>query len=72
MNAKQIIENAKSLSPSERALVARCFISSLDTKQDDGVEQAWAELAEKRYSELISGEIDSVSWEVIKRKIKPE
>ncbi|MCF6299290.1 MAG: addiction module protein [Thiomicrorhabdus sp.] len=67
---KQVIENIKALSSDEKALIAHCLISSLETKQDDNVEEAWAELAELRFSELTSGAVQGVSWESIKKNIK--
>ena len=70
MSIKQVIEESKHLNAKERALVAHCLISSLETKQDEGVDQAWADLAEKRYEELISGKVEPVSWEDIKKDVK--
>ncbi|MFA5016843.1 MAG: addiction module protein [Methylobacter sp.] len=70
MNINQVLENAKHLNITERALVAHCLISSLETRQDEGVEQAWAELAELRYQELVSGKVESVSWDDIKKDVK--
>ena len=70
MSIKQVIEKTKHLSFKERALVAHCLISSLETKQDEGVDQAWADLAEKRYEELVSGQVKPVSWEDIKKEVK--
>jgi putative addiction module component (TIGR02574 family) len=67
---KQIIESIKDLSPDERALVAHCLISSLESRQDEGVDAAWAELSEKRLMELKSGEVKGVSWRDIKNKVK--
>jgi len=67
---KQVIENIKDLSPDERALVAHCLISSLESRQDEGVDEAWAELSEKRLIELKSGEVKGVSWRDIKNKVK--
>ena len=55
MKIQQVIENAKSLSFNDRALVAHCLISSLETKQDECVEQEW---------------IESMSWEEVKKKLK--
>ena len=66
----QAIENIRELSSNERALVAHCLISSLESKQDDDVDEAWAELAEKRYCELESGVVKGVSWQEIKNKVK--
>ena len=70
MSIKQVIEKTRHLNPKERALVAHCLISSLETRQDEGVDQAWADLAEKRYEELISGKVEPVSWEDIKKDVK--
>ncbi|MGZ4969033.1 MAG: addiction module protein [Methylobacter sp.] len=70
MNINQVLENAKQLNVNERALVAHCLISSLETKQDEGVDQAWAELAESRFQELVSGKVESVSWDEIKKEVK--
>ena len=70
LNIKQVIESIKELSPQDKALVAHCLISSLDTKQEDGVDEAWAELAEKRYLELESGTVKGVSWQALKNSIK--
>ena len=65
-NIKQVIENIKKLSADEKALIAHCLISSLETRQDENVEEAWADLAEKRYAELVSGNVKPVSWEEMK------
>lgn len=72
MSAKfnKVIEEVKHLNAQERALVAHCLISSLETKQDDGVDMAWAELAEKRYNELLTGKVKSVSWKRIIKEVK--
>jgi len=67
---KQVIENIENLSSDEKALVAHCLISSLEVKHDDGVDQAWGELAQQRYSELESGSVNGVSWSEIKNKIR--
>ena len=69
---KQVIENIKKLSADEKALIAHCLISSLETRQDENVEEAWADLAEKRYAELVSGSVKPVSWEEIKNEIKSQ
>ena len=66
---KQVIENIENLSSDEKALVAHCLISSLEVRHDDSVDQAWAELAQQRFSELESGTIKAVSWGDIKNKI---
>ncbi len=70
MDFAQVIESTKSLSSEERALVAHCLISSLETRHDKGVDHAWNELAEKRYAELVSGKTQPVSWNEIKKEVK--
>ena len=70
MNIRQVLEETKNLNSNERALLAHCLISSLETRQDEGVDNAWAELSEKRYSELVSGTVESVSWDSIKNKVR--
>ena len=67
---KQVLEDLKNLSSDEKALIAHCLISSLETLQEDGIEDAWADLAERRYTELVSGEVEPVSWEDVKKEIK--
>nr|VFJ44024.1 MAG: putative addiction module component, TIGR02574 family [Candidatus Kentron sp. DK]VFJ53502.1 MAG: putative addiction module component, TIGR02574 family [Candidatus Kentron sp. DK] len=69
MNVHQIIENTTHLSPTEKALIAHCLIHSLDARQDVDADGAWADLAEKRYAELASGEVEAVSWEDIRREV---
>jgi hypothetical protein len=67
---KQVIENIGDLPSDKRALVAHCLISSLETKHDDSVDEAWGELAQKRFMELESGTTKGVSWDTIKNKVK--
>ena len=67
---KQTIENIKELSADEKALIAHCLISSLESKQDEKVDEAWIKLAETRYMELESGAVKAVSWEEIKNIVK--
>jgi hypothetical protein len=67
---KQIIENIRELSAEERALVAHCLISSLETMHDEGVDEAWADLAEKRFTDLESGAVNGISWQDIKQGLK--
>lgn len=69
---KQVVENMGNLSSDEKAQVAHCLISSPEVQHDDNVDQAWAELSQKRFSELKSGEVEGISWEEIKDKIKQQ
>ena len=53
-------------------MLAHCLISSLDTIQDEGVEEAWAKLAEQRFNQLETGEVTGVSWDELKKGIRGE
>ena len=66
---KEVIKNIGELSSDEKAFVARCLISSLETRHDDSVDQAWGKLSERRYLELMSGSVKSHTWEEIKKEI---
>jgi len=65
----QAIASIKSLSADEKALIAHCLIASLETRQEEGVDDAWAEIAALRYSELESGKVKGLSWNELKNKV---
>ena len=67
---KQAIETIAGLSHDEKALIAHCLISSLEGEPDDGVDQAWAQLAEQRHLELQSGAVEGATWQEIKSIVK--
>jgi len=70
MNINQVMEGVKELSSKDKALVAHCLIASLESKQDAGVDEAWGELAERRFDDLVAGRVDAVSWADIKSAVK--
>lgn len=72
MSIKQVLESTKHLNSSERAMLAHCLISSLDSTQDQDVEETWGKLAEKRFQQLESGEVKGVSWGEIKKETRGE
>ncbi len=67
---KQVLENINELSPLEKGTLAHYLISSLDQTNNDDVDDAWAELAEARLSQLESGEVKPITWEKIKLGLK--
>jgi len=67
---REVIENIGDLSSEEKALVAHCLISSLESPPEEGVDLAWAELAAERFSELESGTVKGVSWQSIKSAVQ--
>lgn len=70
MSIQKALEDTKKLNSRERALLAHCLISSLETEQDDGVDDAWFQLAEKRIKELRSGAVTAMTWQEIKQQVK--
>lgn len=70
MNIKQLLESTKRLTASEKALLAHCLISSLENMEDERVEEAWGQLAEQRFGELESDNVQGVSWSQIKTDVK--
>ena len=71
MTLKDVMESARGLTNSEKAYMAHCLISSLETRHDEDVDIDWKELAERRCDELVSGKVSGLSWEEIKKQIRP-
>ena len=65
-----ILNEALSMSPAERAMLAHCLISSLDQPKDKNVDVEWIKLAQKRLVDLKIGRVKPVSWESIKQKVR--
>ncbi len=65
-----LLNRALSLSPSERALIAHCLISSIDETADENVDKSWFELADKRISELEKQKVKPVVWQELKQKLR--
>jgi putative addiction module component (TIGR02574 family) len=52
----------------ERARVAELLISSLD--EEDEIAAAWADEAERRYQELLSGEVEAIPAEDVLARVR--
>ena len=65
----QVMSELETLSASEKGMIAQYLIASLDDKEDKNASEKWATLAKSRYDELMSGKIQSVSWDTIKQNI---
>ena len=59
----EIDARIRALSAEEMADLIRAVIADLDGPEDDGVEQAWLEKAEKRHRELIDGKVQGIPAE---------
>ena len=68
-NAKEILDNAMTLSLKERADLAARLLESLDGAPEAEVEAAWdAEIA-RRLEELESGKVQAVPWPEARKRI---
>jgi len=67
---KQNIEKTKKLPAHKRALLAHLLTSILENKQNENIEDLWAELAEKRLKAIETGSVQAKSWSEIKNGLK--
>ncbi len=66
----EMMDVLEKLTPSEKGMIAQFLIASLDKREEDeAVVERWAEMSKKRYDEIVSGRVKTVSWETIKNKI---
>jgi len=66
----EIEARIRALSAEERAELIRVLIADLDRPEDDAVEQAWLEEAEKHRRELIDGEVQGIPGERVFKNLR--
>ncbi len=59
-----IVNQALSLSASERANIAQLLIQSLDTSES--YEEEWLDTVEQRRADVLSGKVTPIKWNEIK------
>jgi putative addiction module component (TIGR02574 family) len=64
-----IVNEALTMSPDERARIARCLIQSLEEPCSENVDEQWIQFAQKRFEELEAGSVSPTTWEEIKKNI---
>ena len=67
-NAEQVLANALSLPPNERAQLAEQLFASLDISQDE-LDRLWAQEADSRIDAYERGEIKTISAEKVFKSI---
>ena len=67
-DAQELLQKALTLSDNERAELAGNLIASLDLTIDPDVDAAWQEEIARRFHEVQSGQVQTVSWESVERK----
>ena len=65
-----LLEEALKLTAYERAEVAEQLIASLDEVPDTGVEQAWQEEVQRRLGQIERGEVKTIPWEEVQRRLR--
>jgi putative addiction module component (TIGR02574 family) len=64
-----IFRGALSLNERDRADLVAALIDSLDSEIEEGVEDAWRIEIERRAMELESGAVQSIPWEVVRKRL---
>ena len=65
-----VLDEALKLTAQERAEVAEQLIASLDEGPDTGVEQAWQEEVQRRLQQIERGEVKTIPWEEVQRRLR--
>ncbi len=70
-NVDHVLAAALQLPATERAAVVAELLDSLDDlgPADEGVEQAWAEEAQRRLAEIDAGTVTPIPWAEARRRI---
>jgi putative addiction module component (TIGR02574 family) len=67
-DAQELLQKALTLPDNERAELAGNLIASLDATIDPDVDAAWQKEIARRFQEVQSGQVQTVSWESVERK----
>ena len=59
----EIEAKIRALSPEEKTELIRALIAQLDGPEEEGVEEAWLEEAERRHRELLDGTVQGIPRE---------
>jgi putative addiction module component (TIGR02574 family) len=66
--ARELLKKALALPDKERADLAGSLIDSLDDTVDENAEAAWQEEIVRRFEEVQSGKVKTISWDDVRRK----
>ena len=70
MAFEELEKQARSLSPEEKATLARILIEELDTCIDPHAEQLWLEEAQRRYEAFLSGELEACAGDEVMERAR--
>ncbi len=67
-DAQELLQKALTLPDNERTELAGNLIASLDATIDPDVDAAWQEEIARRFREVQSGQVQTMSWESVERR----
>jgi len=62
---QEIARDIRALSSDDKRELLRALIDEMDGPADPDVEKAWLEVAQRRYRELVEGQVESVPGELV-------
>ena len=60
MTYEQLEKETRTLSPKEKAALARTLIEDLDAETEHDVEAIWAQEAQRRYRAFLAGDLEAL------------
>jgi putative addiction module component (TIGR02574 family) len=67
---EDILSAALSLPPGERAMLADHLLASLDAPNQEQIDAAWAEEAERRMREIDEGKVEAIDGELVMQGLR--
>jgi putative addiction module component (TIGR02574 family) len=64
-----LFRDASELSERDRATLAGLLIESLEADAEPDVEAAWSEEIKRRVADLDAGNVETVPWEEVRRRL---
>jgi putative addiction module component (TIGR02574 family) len=68
--ARKILRDAMAMSAGDRAQVAQELLLGLEHELDQDVEEAWQQEASRRLQEIDSGDVQTVTWESVRDRLR--
>ncbi|HEY8009517.1 MAG TPA: addiction module protein [Rudaea sp.] len=66
----ELFVEASELAESDRAALAGLLLESLESPPEVGIEAAWVEEVERRVKQIELGEVEAVSWEEVRERLR--
>jgi len=65
----RVLDDIQTLSQNEKNNLLKYLTVSMDETHDKDADELWANLAKKRYDDIQSGNVQTVSWDKIKQEV---